>query len=153
MEVRESGRDDILAEAEQLARKAVSEMKNETWLAVHTLAVILERQSKWQEALKIAPPFFDAAAESDTAILGCIEFAIPAASAGYASEVLRILNESKGKTALEPLEVGLRKFLKESPLTAQEISEVASDVAERILKKQAKADTGPDPMNIPKSAG
>jgi hypothetical protein len=66
---------------------------------------------------------------------------------------LRILNESKGKTALEPLEVGLRKFLKESPLTAQEISEVANDVAERIRQQQAKTDAGPDPMNIPKSAG
>jgi tetratricopeptide (TPR) repeat protein len=149
----ESGREDILTEAEKLARGAVRGMKNEGWSAVHTLATILGRQGRWREALEVAPPFFDAASEADSAIRDCIEFAIPAASAGYASDVLRILNESKGKTALEPLEVGLRKFLKESPLTAQEISEVANDVAERIRQQQAKTDAGPDPMNIPKSAG
>ena len=148
-----SGREDILAEAEKLARKAVEGKKTNNWMAVHTLSVILGRQGRWREALEIAPSFFDAAAESDMAIRGCIEFAVPAASAGCASDVLRILSESKGKTALEPLEVGLRKFLKESPLTAQEISEVANDVAERIRQKQAKTEARSDKENMPKSAG
>ena len=109
-------------------------------MAVHTLAIIMTRQGICPEALDIAPSLFDAAAESETAMRACIECAISAASTGYASDVLRILRESKGKTALEPLEVGLRKFLKESPLTAQEISEVANDVAERIRQAQAKTD-------------
>jgi tetratricopeptide (TPR) repeat protein len=135
-----SDREDILPEAERLARKALEGNKTNNWMAVHTLSVILGRQGRWREALDIASSFFDAAAESETAISGCIEFAISAASAGYASDVLSTLGESKGKTALEPLEVGLRKFLKESPLTAQEISEVANDVAERIRQMQARTD-------------
>jgi len=149
----ESGREDILPEAEKLARIAVEGKKTNNWVAVHTLSVILGRQGRWREALDIASSFFDAAADSDMAIRDCIEFAIPAASAGHAPEVLRILSESKGKNALEPLEVGLRKFLKESPLTAQEISEVANDVAERIRQKQAKADARLDQENMPKSVG
>jgi len=149
----ESGREDILPEAEKLARKAVGGKEANNWMAVHTLSVIWGRQGRWREALDIASAFFDAAAESDKAIRDCIEFAIPAASAGYATEILRILSESKGKTALEPLEVGLRKFLKESPLTAQEISEVANDMAERIRQKQAKTDATAGQENMPKSAG
>jgi tetratricopeptide (TPR) repeat protein len=135
----QSGREDILVEAERFARQAVQGKKADNWMAVHTLAVILARQGRWREALEIAPSFFDAATEAKAAVRGCIDFAISAASAGYASDVLKILVESRGKTALEPLEVGLRKFLKESPLTAQEISEVANDVADQIRQKQAES--------------
>ena len=136
--IHKSGREDILPAAEALARKALDRKKTGNWAAVHTLAVVLGRERKWHEAISTAVCLFDAATESEPAVRACIEFAISAASEGYASDVLKILGESKGKAALEPLEVGLRKFLKESPLTAQEISEVANDVADRIREGQSK---------------
>jgi tetratricopeptide (TPR) repeat protein len=136
-----SGRPEALPDAEKFAREALGRHPMEEWDVIHTLASILAEQGKWREALAIAGPFFDAAETSESAVHWATNFAIFAASAGFAREILDILCQSKGKPALEPLEVGLRKFLNESPVTAQEISEVANDIVGQIRARQAATST------------
>jgi tetratricopeptide (TPR) repeat protein len=137
----DSGRSDALTAAERLAREAVERSNKGDWSVIHTLTIVLAEQGKWEEALSFAGPVFDAAANSELAVRFATGLAISAGSAGFAGDILNILGQSKGRPALEPLEVGLRKFLNESPVTAQEISEVANDIVEQIRAKQASTST------------
>jgi hypothetical protein len=79
----------------------------------------------------------DTAAERESAT----DFLIQAAAAGYAREALELLVQSKGAEVLEPLVVGLRIYLGETPQVAKEIVEIGQDVAERI-REVAQAQKG-----------
>jgi tetratricopeptide (TPR) repeat protein len=131
----EAAPEKYLPTIENWARDAVVKGKN-NWVPVHTLISILARESKWEEALILAPKVLDATAKSEKAIRPATDFIILAASSGFAKEALSMVIESKGSKALEPLAVGLRIFLGDSEFTAQEIFEVGQDVARRIRDLQ-----------------
>jgi len=123
----------FLPVAENWARNAVL-LNEDSWDHIHTLALILGRENKWEEALTLAPKFLDAAATNEEAIKPATEFVIMAASSGFANEALFIVEASPGLKALEPLAVGLRIYLEKSDFIAQEIFEVGQDIAKRIRK-------------------
>jgi tetratricopeptide (TPR) repeat protein len=125
---------------ENWARDGVVKSKD-NWVPVHTLASILARENKWEEALTVAPNLLHATAESEQAIKPATDFIILAAASGFAREALSMVIASKGSKALEPLAVGLRIFLGDSEFTAQEIFEVGQDVASRIRDMQAERST------------
>jgi DNA-binding transcriptional regulator GbsR (MarR family) len=60
------------------------------------------------------------------------------AAAGQAATLLEQVSKSDAAPQLEPLIVGLRIFLGESPIVAQEILEIGQDVAQRIRDLQEK---------------
>src|SRR3990172_2940199 len=97
-----------------------------------TLAPVLAAQGKWTEGLQAFRPQLDAAANDKAAQEGTTEFIIQAAAAGYAREALELLQSSKSAGVLEPLLVGLRIYLGETPQLAKEILEIGKDVAEKI---------------------
>jgi tetratricopeptide (TPR) repeat protein len=133
----EAAPEKYLPTIENWARDAVVKGKN-NWVPVHTLISILARESKWEEALILAPKVLDATAKNEKAIKPATDFIILAASSGFAKEALSMVIESKGSKALEPLAVGLRIFLGDSEFTAQEIFEVGQDVAKRIRDLQTE---------------
>ena len=99
---------------------------------LETLPLVLAAQNKWREAVQAAQPLMDAAADYKEAQESITDFLIQAAAAGYAREGLDLLQNSKGAAAVEPLLVGLRIYLGETPQVAKEILEIGKDVAERI---------------------
>ena len=101
---------------------------------IETLALVLAAQNKWKEAVQASRPVMDAAARYKAARQSVTEFLIQAAAAGHAREGLELLQASKGAAAVEPLLVGLRIYLGETPQVAKEILEIGCDVAERIRK-------------------
>lgn len=101
------------------------------------LALLLGALGRREEALRETRLVLEAAPTSAYATGAAIGVLIRIAAAGYAREVLEQLAGSVAAEALEPLAVGLRIYLGESPLVAQEILEVGRDVAERIRKTEA----------------
>lgn len=122
-------------QAELWAREAVE--KDRAWKHVHTLVSILGAQGKWEQALEEAGPLLSAPATDTEAGPPATQFIIDAAAAGHSRQALQALMASVGAAALEPLSVGLRVFLGEKPLVAQEILEIGQDVAQRIRERQA----------------
>jgi hypothetical protein len=106
------------------------------WEAVHTLASILGKQARWDEALELAPYFLNVAATEKRALKEGTEFIVLAAAAGHASKALEILRNSSASRDFEPLEIGLQIYLGKAPQTALEIAEVGRDVAARIKQKE-----------------
>lgn len=109
---------------------------NSNWELRFTLVTILGVQGKWEEALQITPVLLDAS--EDKRLAQITDFITTVAAAGYAKEALEVIVNSKLAEALEILEVGLRIFLGEAPLKAQEIMGVAQDIVKSIREKQAK---------------
>lgn len=99
---------------------------------METLPLVLAAQNKWNEAVQASQPVMDAAADFKEAQESITDFLIQAAAAGYAREGLELLQNSKGAAALEPLLVGLRIYLGETPQVAKEVLEVGQDVADGI---------------------
>ncbi len=66
-----------------------------------------------------------------------------------AREALEMLSECPAVAAPEPLTVGLRIYLGESPLVAQEILEVGKDVAQRIREMRAAFEKAAIPSTAP----
>jgi tetratricopeptide (TPR) repeat protein len=127
-----SGLTDFLPLAEAWSREAT---QNDTdWSFAETLALVLAAQNKWREAVSTSAPLVGEAGRNREARRRATNFLIGAAAAGYASEALQVLIKSKGARALEPLEIGLRLHMKDTPQVAKEILEVGKDVAERILE-------------------
>ena len=83
----------------------------------------------------------DTAADYEAKQESAADFLIQAAAAGSAREALELLATSKGAGVLEPLVVGLRIYLGETPQVAKEIVEIGQDVAERI-RDVARAQKG-----------
>jgi tetratricopeptide (TPR) repeat protein len=124
------------------ASEAVS--KSPDWVFAETLAIICAAQGHWTEALESLRPVLDAAVASDeTAQYNATQFLIQCAAAGSAKQALELLSGSKAVTVLEPLVVGLRFYLGESPQVAKEILEIGNDVAERI-RETARGEHGID---------
>lgn len=121
---------EALPQAETWAREGTS--KNPSGGVAETLALVCAAQGKWVEALQASSPMLDAAADLKDAQESATEFLIQAAAAGYAREALELLTSSNGAGSLEPLLVGLRIYLGETPQVAKEIFEIGQDVAERI---------------------
>jgi len=130
-------------EAEGWARNAFA--KDPGWKNAATLAYVLSAEQKWKEALDQCPPVLDASASDEEAGAKSIDLLTGAAAAGYARAALEKLSASSGAQALEPLSVGLRIYMGETPRVAKEIVEVGQDVAQRIRERQ-KAISGGKPM-------
>jgi len=107
---------------------------------------------KSEEALRETRLILEAVATDASAAGGAIPALTEVAAAGYAREVLEQLVESPAAAALELLVVGLRIYLGESPLVAQEILEVGKDVAERIRRLRAAREEPPTPSALPPAA-
>lgn len=107
------------------------------------MTLVLAEQGKWAQAWETIRPLLDATSDSkaaqERATEFVTEFLIQAAAEGQARDALETLTTSKGAAALEPLIVGLRVYLGESPQVAKEILEIGHDIAERI-SKEAHAD-------------
>jgi len=130
-------------EAEGWARKALA--KDPGWKNAAVLADVLAAEQKWQEALEACRPVLDTSASDEDARGKAIELLTEAAAAGHARAALEKLSASSGAQALEPLSVGLRIYMGETPAVAKEIVEVGQDVAQRIRERQ-KAISGGKPM-------
>ncbi len=89
-------------------------------------------ETEWSDALDASRPAIRAAASSEAAAKLATELLISVAAAGHAEDALDKLVQSEGAEALEPLVVGLRILLGESPSKAREVLEIGHDVAERI---------------------
>ena len=101
-------------------------------MVAEILALVCAARGNWAEAFEACRPVLDAAADFKPAQENATDFLIQAAAAGYAQEAIETLTASKGAGALEPLIVGLRIYLGETPQVAKEIVEIGQDVAERI---------------------
>ena len=119
-----------LAQAEAWAREGTA--SGIPGSVMETLPLVLAAQNRWQEAVQASRLVMDAAADDREVQKDITEFLIQAAANGYAREGLDLLQSSKGAVALEPLLVGLRIYLGETPQVAKEILEIGKDVAERI---------------------
>lgn len=86
----------------------------------------------WREERDTIVAIIDAAPGDSGAASEATKLLMTLAAVGHAEEALQLLSASKGAAVLEPLLVGLQVFLGESPCKAQEIMEVAEDVARRI---------------------
>jgi ABC-type iron transport system FetAB ATPase subunit len=135
-----SGLTEAAARSEPILCRESFDIYQEKGLAVReslsTRVASLGMQGKWEGALALARPFVDAADGEKEVVREVIDFLICASAAGYAKEALALVTQSKVAANLEPLIVGLKIFLGERPLVAQEIFEVGQDVAERIRKRQ-----------------
>ena len=96
------------------------------------LVQVLGAQGRWASAWELIRPVLDAAATTEAAQETATDLLIQAAAAGHAREAINLLQTSKAAAALEPLLVGLRIYLGETPQIAKEISEIGQDVAARI---------------------
>jgi len=123
------------------ASEAVS--KSSEWVSAETLALVCAAQGCWPEALENSRPVLNAASISTEAQNSATQFLIQCAAAGCAQEVLEFLGGSTAVTVLEPLVIGLRIYLGESPKVAKEILEIGIDVAERI-RETARGGQGID---------
>lgn len=131
-----SERSDLLEYAEEISREALKK-DPESWSSAHTLASILALQGNTAEAIDLAKRLFDIVASVDLAIGAVTELAILLARRGEAKAVLTVLMDSKGRAALEPLEVALDEIIGNRRLAPQEISEIAMDIVRRISNHQA----------------
>jgi len=120
----------LLSVAEALAMEAVAARNSISDVSVACLIHVMSR--KWPDVLKLLSSLLDGVADNTNMIESAVNSAIHAAGAGHAKEVLNILEVSKGRSALEPLEIGLQKFLGQDTVAPKEISDVGNDIAEKI---------------------
>ncbi len=109
------------------------------WQAQATYFMALQIQQKWSEALILVPNLLSILIEApEQWSVSLLESLLDLAATGYAAEVLQAVNESPAAPDLEPLIVGLKLFLGQQPIVAQEILQVGEDVAQRIRDRQAE---------------
>jgi len=132
---------EALPQAKLWASQAVS--RSSDWTFAETLALVCAAQGNWPEALENSRPVLDAAIAESEARDNVTQFLIQCAAAGFARDVLDFLAGSAAMTVLEPLFIGLRIYLNESPQVAKEILEIGNDVAERI-RETARVGRGID---------
>ncbi len=130
LKIAKTGSDEILPLGEALASELLARRNEVGDAALLCTVFVLER--KWTEALGLVPRIFEAAGGEGTEINAAISLSIATAAGGHAKEILEMLGTSTGRGALEPLEIGLKEYLGESPAAPQEIAEVAHDIAEKI---------------------
>jgi len=122
----------------------------------HTLACILARNCKTDEALSIARSVLEqddfCANHSDDIVHLFSEFVGTNSTRGG----LRVLEQSKSSTLLEPLAVALHAILGDPVTVAAEIREVAADVRKRIeelVNKQRQRTVRETEKQTPRSTG
>jgi len=121
-------------EAEAWSKEAVSKDK-EVPEYQYTFAAILGSLGKWDESLKIVRQFLNDKDFIKRELGEITYYFIDAAAAGYAGKAIKILEQHPDYLSLEPIVIGLKIFLGEEFLTAQEIKEIGEDVAKRIREK------------------
>jgi tetratricopeptide (TPR) repeat protein len=100
----------------------------------------LTAQGKWIEALDVNLQMLRADATKEGARREVAALSMLVAADGHAAVALEKLQSSAGAAALEPLVIGLRIYLGETPQVAKEILEIGQDVAGRIREmRNAKA--------------
>lgn len=103
-----------------------------------TLAFALLKLNRKEESLSATRGFIQSIDFVKENLSDVIEFFIELAANGYASETLQIIDASPSQTHLEPLIIGLRKFLKMDVKAPLEIGEVSDDVVKRIQERQSQ---------------
>lgn len=130
----ENGYNTHFEQAEAWSKEAVS-IDRERPEYQHTLAAILGALGKWEESLTIVKQFLNNKDFIRRELGEITDYFINAATAGYAGRVIMILEQHPDIQVLEPIVVGLKIFLGEEILTAQEIKEIGEDVAKRIREQ------------------
>ena len=126
----ETSEPELLAMAEAFAVESLT--GRDGFIDLVTCCTVFLANDKWLRVLEFLPRIFEAIPDNSEAIGIAIDFAVQVASAGYANEVLETLVSSSTRSALEPLEVGLKYFLGKPPSAPKEISEVGQDIANKI---------------------
>ena len=126
--------------AEGLIREAI---KNESCnLMYHyTLATILGSMGKWTDSLSASHKFLRDEAFVHSEIAEISNYFVNVAANGYAADAIQVLEQYKNIPVLEPILAGLRIYLGENILIAQEIKEIGHDVAELIKETAKKKDS------------
>ncbi|MFH1487769.1 MAG: tetratricopeptide repeat protein [Pseudomonadota bacterium] len=130
----ETGQKDLFEKAEAWSREAIEKDKENPAYS-HTLTCILGGRDKWEESLKVARQFLGNKAFIHEKIKDITDYFINAAATGHAADALHLLEPLKDIPSLEPIIAGLKIFVGEEFLTAQEIREIGQDVAERIRER------------------
>ncbi|MEW6518106.1 MAG: tetratricopeptide repeat protein [Thermodesulfobacteriota bacterium] len=126
----------LLPKAEIWVRQAMALSPDDPRIH-HTLACILCRLGKGDEALKAAKKYLQyPAVVVKKTIDDAIELFVGLAACGQAKEALDLLENSPAAKHLEPLIVGLKLFMGEEVQTAVEILEVAKDVVKKIEEQK-----------------
>jgi len=128
----ESGPPAYLVHAEEWAREAAGLAPNPA--IVHTLACILARSQKTDEALASTGKLLDAPEFVAESIDDMIQLFSDLVAAGGAAQAYPLLRDSKSATSLEPLAVALQMYLGAEVHIAPEIVEVAKDVLKRLTE-------------------
>jgi hypothetical protein len=118
--------------ARQLAQRGTDASLAGWFVGVMFFLVIGRALGRVDAALGILRGFLSAVPAGKAIALSAAILLGAAAAAGYAPQALEMLMASPAAEALEPLAVGLRIYLGESPLVAQEILEVGNDIAQHI---------------------
>jgi tetratricopeptide (TPR) repeat protein len=118
-------------EAEQSTRKSLEVMPT-LWQANGFLCELLIPRHQWTELWEKLPTLLTALTTEEEAKVRIINLFLQIAAAGQAAKLVQLISDSEAATQLEPMIVGLRIYLGEQPLVAQEILEVGQDVAQRI---------------------
>lgn len=129
-----TARADLVPAAHVFAEEAVRNSGAKDWSYNHTLSVILCIQKRFVDVLPLLTAIFDAGEHSSTAIRYATELTIIMAAAGYAEEILSILQQSKGRPSFEPIETALHQLIGTEVIVPLEVSEVAKDVMDRVGK-------------------
>jgi tetratricopeptide (TPR) repeat protein len=128
---------ELLPDAERWAQEAV-ELKPENGNYRHTLASILCRLGKVQEAIEQGRKYLEDVAIVEKTVDDAIDLFVGLAARGVAKDALKILEGSASCEVLEPLIVGLRMYLGEDVQVATEIMEIGKDVAKRIEERRGR---------------
>ncbi len=110
------------------------------WLS---LLDLLRTKGEWEQVLELLSPLFmepivslEIISFQHELIKRITDLLIATTAAGYAQEVLNLIQSSKAMIALEPLIVGIRIYLGETVRVAQEIAEIGQDVSQQIRDQQ-----------------
>ena len=126
-------------EAEAAYRKAV-ELKPDSAYYNYLLALFLIHFRRDPEALENVRKYVEKVVSVQNSLETAIRLFVELASHGYAKEALNLLENSPSAKPLEPLVVGLRRFLNQDVKSAIEITEIADDVVRRIKRLQTQGE-------------
>ncbi|MGA8431475.1 MAG: hypothetical protein WB729_16750 [Candidatus Sulfotelmatobacter sp.] len=129
--VRRSDRTELFPRAIELVRSAMADAPDD-WKLAHALASLLGGAGDWAAAIAAMPPAIAACAVSEGALERVTQFFISASANGHGIESLAVLEGRERIASLEPLVIGIRLYLGEHPVVAQEILDVGADVAKKI---------------------
>jgi tetratricopeptide (TPR) repeat protein len=124
------GKTEQLSLAEKWARRAVELNSKPEYL--HTLACILARVGKIEEALHYTAEILDDPEFSGSNVDEILDLIVEFIIAGSSKEVYRLLMKSKSAITLEPVVIALKIYMGMEAFVAPEINDVAEDVLKRL---------------------